>query len=447
MGNKKFIVIFVLIIVIFVGWLLAFKSVTRVDDIKKQNELINRADSFMDRELYIRAIPLYEDAYKIKTSSKKNLELEEKLLKAYFLHGELDKYSELVEKRANDNSATVPEYKTIYEYYFNHHKADDAFNILKKGITNTGDQELKDLYEQYRYLYRRRPTKYSYIEITGDNKIMPVFDGEKWGYIGSNGSVVLTPQYDEVTDFTTGGIAAVKKDGKYYTITQTGDRYGADDKESVSRIQEVLFTYGKLIIAKRDDKYSIFDVDFNKVSDKYSFDEITRPSSGVVVGKNGSEWVIVEMEEGKQVLGGIEEVAINSYGSVFANNRAMVKINGRWHLIDTSGKDLTEQTFDGAKAPESEGYIAVENSSGRWGFINNKGEIVIDYQYLDAYSFSDLVAAVQKYNDSWIFISRFDVPISDEEFEGAKPFHGGIGQVYSQGNIELISYLYPANNK
>ena len=40
MGNKKFIIIFAVIFLLFVGWLLAFKSVTRADEIKKHEEEI-----------------------------------------------------------------------------------------------------------------------------------------------------------------------------------------------------------------------------------------------------------------------------------------------------------------------------------------------------------------------------------------------------------------------
>ena len=442
MGNKKVLVILVLIIVLLLGWLLAFKSVTRIDEIKKQNDLVARADGFMERELYIRAIPLYEEATKIKTTDKMSFEVEDRLLNAYLLHGDMNKYAKIIEKRAKKNKASVEEYKNAFNYYVESYKMSDAFKLIRLGMENTGSEELETLYEEYRYLYRMRSTKYNYIAPTVDNSIMPVFDGEKWGYIASGGEVLISPQFDSATAFTNDGIAAVSNDGKFFAVNKNGDKYGLDDNEEKSRIQDAKYTSGSYILAKRDDKYGFFDYDFNLVSGDLLFDEITRSSNGVIVGKRGDAWVIVNTSDGKQVATGIEEVAVNSYGSVFSNGRGMVKIGGKWHLVDTEGKDIIQDTFDYAKAPESDGLIAVANSDGLWGFINDKGELKIDYQYYDAYSFSDNVAAVQIYNDSWIYISKFNVPISEEQFEEAKPFHGGVGHVYEDGTAQLIIFRY-----
>ena len=442
MGNKKILVILVLIVVLLFGWLLAFKSVTRIDEIKKQNDLVARADGFMERELYVRAIPLYEEATKIKTTDKMSFEVEDKLLNAYFLHEDMAKYAKIIEKRAKKNTASLEEYKNTFNYYVQSYKMKDAFKLIRLGMENTGSEELETLYEEYRYLYRMRSTKYKDIEPTVNNSIMPVFDGENWGYIAAGGEVLIKPQYDSATAFTNDGIAVVSKDGKYFAINKSGDKYGLDDNAEKSRIQDAKYVFGSYFQAERDDKYGFFDYDFNLVSSDLLFDEVTRSSNGVVVGKRGDSWVIVSTSDGKQVATGIEEVAVNSYGSVFTDGRGMVKIGGKWHLVNTDGKDIIQETFDYAKAPESDGLIAVANSAGMWGFINNKGELKIDYQYYDAYSFSDNVAAVQTYDDSWIYISKFNIPISEEHFEEAKPFHGGVGQVYEDGTAQLIIFRY-----
>lgn len=443
MGKKKIIIILVLVLFIIVGWLLAFKSVTHMSEMKKQNELIESADRYMKKELYIRAIPLYEEAAGLKTTDKMASEIEKRLLTAYFSHGDMEKYAKIVEKKVDENTATEDEYLNVFDYYMNSFKTKEAFSVIKKGIDKTNSNELIKKYEQYRYLYDLHSTKYIYIEPTVNNTIMPVYDGEKWGYISSGGGTVISPRFDSVTPFSEDGIAAVSENGRFFTINKDDDMYGLDDNPETTRIQEVCNIFGNCIIAKKDNKYSIFDYDFRILSEQYKFDEITRGSHGVIVGKNGEEWLIVNLSNGNVVLRGIEDVAVNSYGSVFRDEKAMVKIGGKWHLIDIFGKDVIQQTFENAKAPESNGLIAVADSNDMWGFINNNGELVIDYQYYDAYSFSDEVAAVQIYNDSWIYISKYNVPISDEEFKEAKPFHNGVSQVvdYSD-NSDLLTFKY-----
>ena len=442
MGKKKVFVILVLVLVLLLGWFLAFKAVTHMDEIKKQDKLVSQADSFMSRELYVRAIPLYEEATKIKTTDKRGLEVENKLLNAYFLHEDMDLYAKLVEKRADRQVAAVEEYSNTFLHYVENYRMTKAFDLIKKGIDNTGAPELKDLYEEYRYLYRLKSTKLTEIGSTIDNEIMPAFDGEKWGYIAADGDTVIAPQYDKVTAFTTDGIAGVMMDGRAYSVNAAGDKYSVDDNPNATRIDDVAYTFGTFIVARKDGKYGFFDYDFNPVSENCRFDEVTRPSNGVVVGKNGSEWQIVNINDGSVIKGGIEDVAVNSYGSVFYDGRGMIKIGGKWHLVDLNGNDRSANTFDNAKAPESAGYIAVANNADRWGFIDDKGELVIDYEYNDAYSFSDEVAAVQKYNDSWVYISKKNVPISEQEFTMARPSHGGVGQVIVDEKVELIIFRY-----
>lgn len=442
MGKKKIIVIFALVFVLLIGWVLALKAVTRMDEIKKQDKLIAQADNFMSRELYVRAIPVYEEAAKIKTTETRDFDLETRLMKAYYLHGDYAKYAKLVEARAENNTASVEDYKNTFNFYVSSFSMSKAFALIHKGIDQTGDEELMNLYEQYRYTYKTRSTKFAYIAPTADNTIMPAFDGEKWGYISRDGGVIVQPQFDEATAFSADGIAAVAKDGKYFAINVAGDKYGLDDNPKNTRIQGLAYSFASYFQAKKDGKYGIFNYDYNQILTNLQFDEVTRSSHGVIVAKNGNEWGIYSLTEGTLIKGGIEDVAINSYGSVFRDNRGMIKIGGRWHLVNTMGEDLTGETFDDAKAPESEGYIAVADKAGRWGFINDKGELVIEYKYTDAYSFSDYVAAVKTYSDDWIYISRKDVPISEEVFENATPFHGGVGQIYENGMARLIIFNY-----
>jgi tetratricopeptide (TPR) repeat protein len=442
MGKKKIFVIFALVIVLLIGWVLAIKAVTRMDEIKKQNKLIAQADSFMQRELYVRAIPLYEEAGKIKTKDDRAFALETRLMQAYLLHEDYEKYAKIVEKRADNNTATVDDYKNTFNYYVSNNRMEKAFTIIHKGIDQTDDADLKDLYEQYRFIYKLRNTRYGYVLPTVDNAIMPAFDGEKWGYITSGGGGVLSPKYDEATAFTSDGLAAVLKDGEYMVVTVDGDKYGRDDNPNASRIEGLAYVFGSCIIAKKDGKYGFFDYDFNQMMPTLQFDEVTRASYGVIVAKNGNEWGIYSLGDGSLVKGGIEDVAVNTYGSVFSEGRGMIKIGGKWHLVNTSGEDIISETFDDVRAPESEGYIAVADNAGRWGFINDQGEHVIDYKYIDAFSFSDDVAAVKTYNDRWVYITAKDVPISEENFEEAMPFHGGVGQVYENGMAYLIIFNY-----
>ena len=119
----------------------------------------------------------------------------------------------------------------------------------------------------------------------------------------------------------------------------------------------------------------------------------------------------------------------------------MVKENGKWHLIDTEGNSLGDGEYANAKAPESNGYIAVANGEGKWGYINSEGELVIDYQYKDALSFSNGLGAV-KIVDNWGYISAGNSLVIEDLWSSASPFHGGIAQVGFADRISLITLKY-----
>ena len=52
------------------------------------------------------------------------------------------------------------------------------------------------------------------------------------------------------------------------------------------------------------------------------------------------------------------------------------------------GNVILEPIYDGAKS-FSNGLAAVQNESGRWGFIDKNGRLAVDFEYTDAGYFDD----------------------------------------------------------
>ena len=62
--------------------------------------------------------------------------------------------------------------------------------------------------------------KYKAIHFFYDD-LAAVQDGDKWGFVGRDGKIVIEPKYDEVHDFTD-GLAAVRQGTKKFFIDKTG---------------------------------------------------------------------------------------------------------------------------------------------------------------------------------------------------------------------------------
>ena len=308
--------------------------------------------------------------------------------------------------------------------------------LIKKGIEQTGSEKLMEYYEENRYAYSVNVTEYEDILPTRDNTFMPACGENGWCYVDENGRAQLEGPFEAASRFNGDGFAVVKKGGKYYTILQNGDKYGVDE----IGVADVYEMSGNHILAKNDEKYSYYNYDFECIASGHQYEEITANACGVAAVKKGGMWGIIT-DSGETIVDfTLQDVAVNSLGEVFAENRAMVKMDETWYLINTKGEKICETGFMAAKAPESSGYIAVGNGE-KWGFMDDTGNLVIAYQYEDALSFSEGLGAV-KIGNKWNYISERNQRVIDQEFADAQPFHNKIAQGEITGKEALIELEY-----
>lgn len=437
MKGKKAVVIVIIAAVLAVGWFLSVKKASGVDQRNTQNALVEEADLYAGKRLYIRAIPLYREALGYSTQS--NTEIEKKLLAAYLEHGDMEEYVDLVERRVEVGTAEEAEYITAADHYITRRDRETAMKLVRTGIEQTGSQRLQTYYEENRYTSNVVITDYETITPTVNNSVMPAFDGEHWIYVDGNGRDTGIGVFDSATPFNADGYAAVSLGNQYYTVLTDGEWYGADSLG----VSDVYGVSGSRVLACYNGKYGYYDYDFESLTgSSHQYDAITGNHNGVAAVKAGDKWRIIE-DSGESVTDFVlDDVAVNSLGEAYAGGAAMVRTGGAWHLIDTEGNQVLEAGFPDARAPESDnGYIAVANDMGKWGFIDRGGTLMIEYQYDDAKSFSNGIGAVLLGN-TWTYISEKNKAILDIGFQDAQPFHNGIAQAKTTDGAALITLDY-----
>lgn len=437
MQSKKLSIILVIVIVTVAGWFLSVKAFLGVDNEKAQAQLVQEADGYALKELYVRAIPTYREALAYDVGN--NAEIEAKLLNAYDLYGDMVSYVKLAEKRISDNTAAEQEYIRTADYYRSTNKLSDAMEIVRTGIGQTGSDALRNYYEENRYGCKTRVVSYEIVTPTYENTIMPAYDGEKWVYVDENGRDLGIGRFDTAVPFNDNGYAVVSAGGKYQTILTNGDLYGIDE----TGVEDVQAVSGSRVLARYKGKYSYYNFDFQPLTQgSHQYDQMTSNNNGVAAVRSGNQWGIITDGGGTVVDFTLADVAVNSIGYAFSGDHAMVKDNSGWYLADTEGNRLNDQTYAAAKAPESpSGYIAVGNSNGKWGFADLEGNLVIDYKYDDAHSFSDGVAAVCV-GETWTYISAQGRTVIDYSLDGAQPFHSGRAQAHFVDGTILIRLEY-----
>ena len=173
-----------------------------------------------------------------------------------------------------------------------------------------------------------------------------------------------------------------------------------------------------------------------KVAVKFKYDEVRKFSEEMAAVKVSGKWGFIN-KSGKEVIKPEYDVATD-----FENGFAKVKLNGRWGCINKKGKVVVPIEYNtvlpireglagvrrGYIYEQETGYVDMSGNevvpfksyddfssfsgglasvslSGRHGFINKLGEVVIPLKYDDASYFSDNIAPV-KMSGKWGAIDR-----------------------------------------
>ena len=433
-GGAKAKISLILIAGMAAGWGISGYTVVLQNSVRKQNAMVEKAEEFIPDKLYIRAANQYKEALKA-YSTKNNLTYERRLLDIYAEGGMTEEYADLVDDRIEAKTALVDEYLSRAETLIEEESIKRAIRYLQQGIEIYGDSQLVDLCESVKYQYNTNGTDYQEGKLPSENWIIPMWNGEKWGYTGKNGRTNIEFEYDDATRFS-GDYAVVKIDGVYTLIDQNG-YWNAVDKNGLDQVIDIA---GDKIIGVKDGKYGIYSNMFERLNEE-DYEDAHLNDNGMVVVKKDGKWAVLDGNMKNVTDIELTDVAVNSRGQVFSGKYAVVADGNGYFLIDQKGKACYEKRFPNAKGYEG-GYYAVSDSDGNWGFADEAGENVIPCQYVDAYSFSNQTAAVQ-YAGKWGYINQYGNMVINAEYSEALPFLNGKAFAYDdQGNIEVLELKY-----
>jgi len=244
------------------------------------------------------------------------------------------------------------------------------------------------------------------------NGLASVKKGYKHGFIDQTGKVVIDYQFDFALDYSSNGLAPVKKGNKFGYIDQTGKMiidYQFDFALS--------FESNGLAPVEKGDKYGFID-QTGKVVIDYQFDNIAFFSSnGLASVEKGNKFGYID-QTGKMII----DYQFDYAREFSSNGLAAVQKGDKFGYIDQTGRAVIDYQFDFAFSFESNGLASVQKGNKR-GFIDQTGKVVIDYQFDDsAFSFeSNGLASVQK-GDKWGFIDQTGKVVIDYQFDNFAVF-------------------------
>ena len=105
----------------------------------------------------------------------------------------------------------------------------------------------------------------------------------------------------------------------------------------------------------------------------------------------------------------------------------------RYGYVDKRGETIIDPVYSGAMS-FSQGKAAVRDAKGKWGFIGRNGEAVIECRYDEAMPFNDRGVALVKENGLWGVIDEKGKYVVDPRFEMMRS-DGKWFQVKSEENL------------
>lgn len=248
------------------------------------------------------------------------------------------------------------------------------------------------------------------------------YKSSKYGYMNSKGEVIISLCFEYAEDFVD-GLAKVK----------TSKGFGLMNKGGQFILQPIYLDckyLGNDLVAYKTQKWRI-NLKNGKETDKLEFEEINNFSEGLAAVKMDGKWGFIDIE------GNLKIKPIFDHVTGFKNSLSDIKVNDSWGMIDINGKVVVEPKFE-SRLWVLEDYILVQDDNGKWGYLNSKGEQIIDYVFENADHFSEGLAPVYK-DGKWGYINKQGIFAIKPTYEEAKKFNKGLALVKRDNKYYYIN--------
>lgn len=197
------------------------------------------------------------------------------------------------------------------------------------------------------------------LDILGEQIIYK--EKNKYGVITINGEKIVEPEYEDL-QFINNNFFIAQKNEKYGVISSNGD-LEIDFKYEKMKYSKLA---GVLIAKKENNQYDLFDSNMNL---KLTANSVEMNDDYMKIQLTGeTKYYNFKFEEKD-----IQTILINN--SLYTKEK-----NGKYGFVDEKGNVVVDYKYDDATEFNKYGFAGVK-INGVWGAINIKGEVVIEPKY------------------------------------------------------------------
>ncbi len=240
------------------------------------------------------------------------------------------------------------------------------------------------------------PCTYSDIKPLTQNNVYVVKEDGKWKIINADKSVNIETGFDDVMEMSP-SYFVIKENNKYGVLNTKGEKVLPAEYDFITLSFEDNF------VVQKDSKYGIINsageekvaiayeyISYRKDADLF---EVTIESENHLFDKNFEDKLIgiiskVDAENGYLKIRVNGEYKLYDFKfeektntEVFANNTIFLdKKDGKYGYVNKKGEVVVDYIYNDATEQNEYGYAAV-NEKGKWGAINSEGKVVLEPTY------------------------------------------------------------------
>ena len=239
----------------------------------------------------------------------------------------------------------------------------------------------------------------------------------KYGFINQEGEFVIPPMYKEAENFSEGLAPVITNEG-------TKGYINVENEWVLQLVADRLYSFvGELASFTRDRKEGIINQK-GQITIEPIFDQIYGINrDGTVIGQSDGKMGLYNSQ------GDVLIIPQYDYVSTFAEELAVVTKGENDGFINRKGEVIID--FNYASCTNfAEGFSVATLDHDTYGFIDKTGEFIIAPTYYQLFDFSEGLAAFRlKTAGKWGFINQSNEVIIKPKFQSVSDFSEGISAV------------------
>ena len=384
------------VVIVVMALLACYSRINDGRELEKQYQTyLDEARAYRQEKIYVDAKSSYQAALEMHPTKEIYQEMGETLLE--------EGNHELIQAWGESMIEQYPKEPEGYTYVIKHNieiqdykECFEWFDIVQKRGIET--EELNQILASIEYKYELSNEDYDMVyEFIGQYAVVER-DG-KYGLINQDGEQVLECKYLQL-GYYNGEVIPIQDGNKeFYFVDKNGQR--KRNVKSDIRITKLGFCYNGIYTAGTKQEVYFLDSDSHIVLGPYE-DATSFNIERAAVKENG-KWYLIDFQGNrlsKPYLSFVEDDA----GMVFRNGVAFAQTDTGYVMLDQDGHQIGEQVYEDARCFSDESYTAVK-LGGKWGYIDNQGEVIIEPEYENAKAFKVGYAAVCK-DGRWGYINE-----------------------------------------